>query len=168
MIQIHQKMADTVLATNPDANVLPWTARYLPMLVPPRPWTDVVNGGYLKLRTKIMRQRDSAWQMDCVQRGKMDGILKALNLMAEVPWVINKEVLEVVLKIWEDGGNFGDLPTRTDVPLPDPDSPEFADDPALYHRNVRKVSIGRCFCSACIDATESSPHDDILRHVGSN
>ncbi|OWZ10728.1 DNA-dependent RNA polymerase [Phytophthora megakarya] len=138
VIQIHQKMADTVLATNPDANILPWTARYLPMLVPPRPWNGVVNGGYLKLRTKVMRQRDSAWQMDCVQRGDMDGILKALNLMAEVPWVINKEVLNVVLQIWEDGGNFGDLPTRTDVPLPDPDSPEFASDPSLYHKNVRK------------------------------
>ncbi|CAH0482474.1 unnamed protein product [Peronospora belbahrii] len=139
VIQIHQKMADTVLATRPDANVLPWTARYLPMLVPPRPWTGVVNGGYLKLRTKIMRQRDSAWQMDCVQRGEMGGILKALNLMAEVPWVINKEVLNVVLQIWEDGGNFGDLPTRKEVPLPDQNSPEFADDPALYYKNVRKI-----------------------------
>ncbi|GMF57512.1 unnamed protein product [Phytophthora fragariaefolia] len=139
VIQLHPKIADTVLATNPDNNVLPWTARYLPMLVPPRPWTGVVNGGYLKLRTKVMRQRDSAWQMDCVQRGNMDGVLKALNLMAEVPWVINKEVLDVVLKIWEDGGDFGDLPTRTDVPLPDPNSPEFADNPALYHKNVRKI-----------------------------
>ncbi|TDH71339.1 hypothetical protein CCR75_002681 [Bremia lactucae] len=139
VIQIHQRIADTVLATNPDANVLPWTARYLPMLVPPRPWVDVVNGGYLKLRTKIMRQRDSAWQMDCVQRGDMDGILKALNLMADVPWVINREVLDVVLQIWENGGNFGDLPTRKDVPLPDPESPEFANDPTLYQKNVRKI-----------------------------
>uniref|UniRef100_M4BTL5 DNA-directed RNA polymerase n=1 Tax=Hyaloperonospora arabidopsidis (strain Emoy2) TaxID=559515 RepID=M4BTL5_HYAAE len=139
VIQIHQRMAETVLATNPDANVLPWTARYLPMLVPPRPWTGIVNGGYLKLRTKVMRQRDSAWQMDCVQRGDLDGILKALNLMAEVPWVINKEVLNVVLQIWEDGGNFGDLPTRTDVPLPDLNSPEFVNDPALYYKNVRKI-----------------------------
>ena len=154
VIQIHQKMAETVLATNPDANVLPWTARYLPMLVPPRPWTGVVNGGYLKLRTKVMRQRDSAWQMDCVQRGDIGGILEALNLMAEVPWVINKEVLNVVLQIWEDGGNFGDLPTRTDIPLPDQNSPEFADDPALYYKNVRKVSLG-----VCIVATESSPRD---------
>ncbi|KUF95184.1 Necrosis inducing protein NPP1 type [Phytophthora nicotianae] len=157
VIQIHQKMADTVLATSPDANVLPWTARYLPMLVPPRPWTGVVNGGYLKLRTKIMRQRDSAWQMDCVQRGDMDGILKALNLMAEVPWVINKEVLDVVLQIWEDGGNFGDLPTRTDVPLPDPDSPEFASDPALYHKNVRKIEqLNREFHSLRYDELYSS------------
>uniref|UniRef100_A0AAV1UA67 DNA-directed RNA polymerase n=1 Tax=Peronospora matthiolae TaxID=2874970 RepID=A0AAV1UA67_9STRA len=139
VIQIHQRMAETVLATNPDANVLPWTARYLPMLVPPRPWTGIVNGGYLKLRTKVMRQRDSAWQMDCVQRGDLDGILKALNLMAEVPWVINKEVLNVVLQIWEDGGNFGDLPTRIDVPIPDPNSPEFVNDPALYYKNVRKI-----------------------------
>ncbi|CAI5719189.1 unnamed protein product [Peronospora effusa] len=139
VMQIHQKMADTVLATNPDANVLPWTARYLPMLVPPRPWTGIVNGGYLKLRTKIMRQRDSAWQMDCVQRGDIDGILKALSLMSEVPWIINKEVLDVILQIWEDGGDFGDLPTRKDVPLPDPNSPEFADDPELYNKNVRKI-----------------------------
>lgn len=140
VIQIHQRMADTVLATNPDANVLPWTARYLPMLVPPRLWTGIVNGGYLKLRTKIMRQRDSAWQMDCVQRGEIGDIFTALNHMAEVPWVINKEVLNVVLQVWEDGGNFGDLPTRTDIPLPDQNSPEFADNPGLYYKNVRKVS----------------------------
>ncbi|KAG2523190.1 hypothetical protein JM16_005429 [Phytophthora kernoviae] len=139
VIQIHQKMADTVLATSSGANVLPWTARYLPMLVPPRPWTDVVNGGYLKLRTKIMRQRDSAWQMDCVKRGNMDGILHALNLMSEVPWVINKEVLDVVLKVWEEGDAFGDLPSRKNVPLPDPNSPEFANDPSLYDKNVRKI-----------------------------
>ncbi|KAI9908787.1 hypothetical protein PsorP6_003037 [Peronosclerospora sorghi] len=139
VIQIHQKMADTVLATNPDDNILPWTARYLPMLVPPRPWTGVVNGGYLKLRTKIMRQRDTAWQMDCVQRGDIDEILKTLNLMAEVPWVINKEVLNVILQIWEDGGNFGDLPTRTDIPLPDPNSPEFAKNPSMYYKNVHKI-----------------------------
>ncbi|KAF1783917.1 DNA-directed RNA polymerase N-terminal domain [Phytophthora cactorum] len=104
VIQIHQRMADTVLATNPDANVLPWTARYLPMLVPPH---------YASTRLGLA--------MDCVQRGDMDGILKALNLMAEVPWVINKEVLDVVLRIWEDGGNL------------------FANDPALYHKNVRKI-----------------------------
>lgn len=139
VIQIHQRIADTVLATNPDANVLPWTARYLPTLVPPRPWTGVTNGGYLKLRTKIMRQRDSVWQMDCVQRGEMAGIFKVLNLLAEVPWVINREVLDVILQMWENGGNFGDLPTRKDVPLPDPNCPEFAEDPALYQKNVRKI-----------------------------
>jgi hypothetical protein len=167
VIQIHQKMADAVLATKPSANVLPWTARYLPMLVPPRPWTGITNGGYLKLRTKVMRQRDSAWQMDCVQRGDMDGILKALNLMAEVPWVINKEVLNVVLRIWEDGGDFGDLPTRTDVPLPDPNSPEFADDPALYQKNARKVRPVLLEVYALTQQNQAHMMNS-PRHVGSN
>ncbi|RLN70484.1 hypothetical protein BBJ28_00004905, partial [Nothophytophthora sp. Chile5] len=139
VIRINPQVASTVLATSSNSNALPWTARYLPMLVPPRPWTNVVDGGYLKLRTKIMRQRDMSWQIDCVRRGDLSRIFKALNLMSEVPWVINKEVLEVVLKVWEDGGEFGDLPTRKDVPLPDRNAEEFQKDPTLYTKMVHKI-----------------------------
>ncbi|TYZ68673.1 hypothetical protein PybrP1_007405 [[Pythium] brassicae (nom. inval.)] len=141
VIRIHPTIANTVLSTKPGANVLPWTARYLPMLVPPKRWDSVVNGGYLKLHTKIMRQRDSAWQMDCVKRGEMQPLFKALNLLAEVPWVINKDVLDVILKVWENGGGFGDLPSRVDLELPEW-KPEYETDPEAretYEKMVRKI-----------------------------
>lgn len=141
VIKIHPTIATTVLSTKPGSNILPWTARYLPMLVPPKKWDSVVNGGYLKLHTKIMRQRDSAWQMDCVKRGEMQPLFKALNLLSSVPWVINKDVLDVILKVWENGGGFGDLPQRADIELPEW-KPEYETDPEardVYEKMVRKV-----------------------------
>lgn len=141
VIKIHPDIANTVLKTNPGENILPWTARYLPMLVPPTKWTSVVNGGYLKLHTKIMRQRDSAWQMDCVKRGELEPLFKSLNLLSEVPWVINKNVLHVILALWEKGGGFGDLPSRADLPEPEWKE-EYENDPAAretYDKMVRKV-----------------------------
>lgn len=146
VIKIHPEIANTVLKTNPGDNILPWTARYLPMLVPPTKWTSIVNGGYLKLHTKIMRQRDSAWQMDCVKRGELDPLFKSLNLLAEVPWVINKKVLNVILALWNNGGGFGDLPSRTDLPLPEWKE-EYASDPSqreTYDKMTRKV------CAHCL------------------
>jgi len=149
VIKIHPEIANTVLKTNPGENILPWTARYLPMLVPPTKWTSIVNGGYLKLHTKIMRQRDSAWQMDCVKRGELDPLFKSLNLLAEVPWVINKKVLNVILAMWNDGGGFGDLPSRTDLPLPEWKE-ELATDPAqreTHDKMTRKVcALCQCVC----------------------
>lgn len=167
VIKIHPTIATTVLSTKPGANILPWTARYLPMLVPPKNWDSVVNGGYLKLHTKIMRQRDSAWQMDCVKRGEMEPLFKALNLLSSVPWVINQDVLNVILKVWEQGGGFGDLPQRTDIELPEWKA-EYENDPEqrnVYEKMVRKVSFecDLCICilcvcmEVCVIATESSP-----------
>lgn len=177
VIKIHPTIATTVLSTKPGANILPWTARYLPMLVPPKNWDSVVNGGYLKLHTKIMRQRDSAWQMDCVKRGEMEPLFKALNLLASVPWVINKDVLDVILKVWENGGGFGDLPQRTDIELPEW-KPEYEHDPEareVYEKMVRKVRacaarVSDCVCLVvhCVSsaATESSPARALFTRAG--
>lgn len=150
VIKIHPDIAATVLSTKPGANILPWTARYLPMLVSPKKWDYIVNGGYLKLHTKIMRQRDSAWQMDCVKRGELEGLFKSLNLLGEVPWVVNKEVLDVILTMWENGGGFGDLPQRADIDLPEWQE-EYTEDPEkrqLFEKMTRKVRHVYCL-SVC-------------------
>ncbi|CCI44962.1 unnamed protein product [Albugo candida] len=128
MFKIHDTIFNLILNTDPGLNVLPWTARYLPMLVPPKRWENPNNGGYLKLHTKIMRQRDIVWQMDCVKRAPLNELFTTLNLLAEVPWVINHEILDVILRIWQEGGGFGDLPTREDYPLPT-SKPEEEEDP---------------------------------------
>ena len=98
---------------------LPWCARYLPMVVPPRPWNGVANGGYLTLPTTIMRHRDSRWQLQCAKRGEMEPVVQSLNMLADIPWVINRDVLNVVMTLWNNGGGFGDLPPRDDLALPE-------------------------------------------------
>ncbi|KAF0685775.1 Aste57867_22383 [Aphanomyces stellatus] len=132
---------------------LPWCARYLPMVVPPKPWNGIENGGYLTLPTKIMRLRNDKWQLKCVASGEMDDLVRSLNMLADIPWVINREVFDVVMKLWENGGDFGDLPPRADMPMPEEPLMEnymhiddglereakFAADVDQYKKNLRKV-----------------------------
>ncbi|RHY35077.1 hypothetical protein DYB32_000435 [Aphanomyces invadans] len=133
---------------------LPGFARYLPMVVPPKHWQGVENGGYLTIPTKIMRHRDSGkWQLQCAARGEMTDVIRSLNLLADIPWVINKEVLQVVMDVWKSGGDFGDLPPRRDLPMPTepvlesymhiPNEAErdakFKEDMDTYCKTVRKV-----------------------------
>jgi len=106
------------------------------MVVPPKKWTFVANGGYLTLHTKIMRHRDSSWQLQCVKRGKMDELLTSLNKLSDIPWVINKEVLNVIMQVWNTGGGFGDLPPRKDIAIP-----EF--DPFKYETDEQRIEAER-------------------------
>lgn len=42
-----------------------------------------------------------------------------LNALGAVPWRINEPVLQVQEAVWAIGGGMGDIPKRTDVPLPE-------------------------------------------------
>ena len=44
----------------------------------------------------------------------MDG----LNVLGQVPWVINKNVLKVAEKCWDEGIVLGDIPSKIDLDLP--------------------------------------------------
>lgn len=114
MVRCTPELIKLILSTSDQSNFLPWTARHLPMLVPPKPWTSAHSGGYLTLRESVVRHRDSKWQIQCVRRGSLDEVYDSLNAISAVPWIINKDVYRVIKHIWDNGGGFGDLPTRTD------------------------------------------------------
>jgi DNA-directed RNA polymerase len=120
--------------------------RYLPMLVRPRPWISYNEGGYLTLRSIIMRTRGSRSQLDSLRRAELTSLFAGLNVVAEVPWRINKPVFRVMEHMWEHGGGRCELPRRADDPLPpEPTVPE-AEQPALWKkwrsecREVNKIN----------------------------
>ena len=94
--------------------------RYKPMLVPPRPWLSVDSGGFISQKTVFMRTHGSKLQTDCLYQADLTSVFRSLNILGKVGWVINKDVLKVAEAVWENGGGELDIPSRTDLKMPDP------------------------------------------------
>ncbi len=116
-------------------------ARYLPMLVPPRPWVSPVTGGYLAYRHWVMRTKGSERQRQVMMEAQLPGVFKALDILGATPWSINKFVLGVAEQAWKDGGGILDLPSRTDLVIPSPPESyvEDAKERRKFQMHQRKV-----------------------------
>jgi DNA-directed RNA polymerase len=93
--------------------------RYLPMVVEPQPWASHNEGGYLKLSSMIMRTRGSNGQIAALKKCEMPQVMEGLNSLSQVRWQINSPILDVIQKLWEDGGAICGLPPRADFEFPD-------------------------------------------------
>jgi DNA-directed RNA polymerase len=49
----------------------------------------------------------------------LQDLFEGLNVLSETEWSINKDLFEVVLKVWQAGGGIGALPKRQDDPVPE-------------------------------------------------
>ena len=86
--------------------------RCLPMIYKPAPWQDYEIGGYYQKPTNLMRMQESMMQENSVKYSDLHRIFNVLDLLSETPWRINKKVLEIAEKIWEEGGGCGEIPKR--------------------------------------------------------
>jgi DNA-directed RNA polymerase len=93
---------------------------WMPMLVPPKPWTTPNDGGYLTNiggRADLVRSRNRAYKSE-LNHADMPEVYAAVNAIQATGWKVNKPVLEVMELVWAAGGGLGDLPTRDMAPLP--------------------------------------------------
>jgi DNA-directed RNA polymerase len=118
-----------------------FTTRHKPMVVPPREWVGPDEGGYMLLQTEFMRAHGCHVQkvrQYCCMYGISIGTLQlmllffksalaeadlrtvmdGLNALGKVPWAINKKILNVAQRCWDEGIALGDIPSRTDFELP--------------------------------------------------
>lgn len=112
-----------------DAFLEVLTPMYMPMVVPPRPWSPGQAGGYLYDLyddSSVVRTGSSRHQRR-VQEADMPIVYEALNRVQETPWRINKRVLAVVREIMERGGGMAGLPSTE--PVPEPHKPERLSEP---------------------------------------
>ncbi|EPQ55698.1 DNA/RNA polymerase [Gloeophyllum trabeum ATCC 11539] len=100
--------------------------RSLPMLVKPKPWLDYNDGGYFHIKSKAMRFKESQEQeihlREAAKQGKIELIFAALDVLGSTPWVVNRPVFDVVLKVWNSGERFGKIPAAT-YDQPEPEKP---------------------------------------------
>jgi DNA-directed RNA polymerase len=92
--------------------------KHLPMVIPPKAWTDYNKGGYLTLAAQIMRTRGSRVQTHILQDANLESVFDSLNVLNQTPWVVNVEVYNVIKQVWEQGGGVADLPSRTNNVIP--------------------------------------------------
>ncbi len=133
---------------------------WMPMVVPPKPWTTPKDGGYLTDiggRADLVRTRNRSYKRE-LELAEMPEVYAAINAIQATPWKINVPILEVMKIAWAMGGKIGGLPDRELIPLPaepalllsDPDyfiehhAQEFKDwkrsRASVYEENARGVS----------------------------
>lgn len=122
--------------------------RWLPMLVPPRPWLSHDSGGYFSVRTSAMRFKDSVEQNSYLRAASenngLEVIFAGLDVLGNTAWNINKEVFDVVLQVWNSGEAIADLPpSEMTDPEPERPPPDDIKAKALYLQRLRKWNSQR-------------------------
>lgn len=88
--------------------------RHLPMLVPPKPWLSHDSGGYFSVKTSAMRYKDSIEQNSYLRAASdnngLEVVFAGLDVLGTTAWCINKEVFDVVLRVWNSGEDVADMP----------------------------------------------------------
>lgn len=94
----------------------------LPCIIPPKPWTGPMSGGYhtdFIQQRPLIKTRHAAYIEELANRvDEMSVVYEAVNAMQNTAFKVNKRVFEVLDRVWENGGEMGSLPPRNDIPLP--------------------------------------------------
>lgn len=94
---------------------------YMPCLVPPKPWTTPLNGGYhtdAVRRVTLIKTRSKGF-IDELFNADLSQVYDALNTLQNTAWRVNPAVLEVAKEMWDRSLGLGKvLPSRevTDIP----------------------------------------------------
>jgi len=96
----------------------------LPMIVPPKPWTSMEDGGYYSpqasKRYKFVKRSfktDMNIVADAINAGDAAEVMKAVNIIQATPWTVNNRVYDTLLDIY--GGSYGvGLPSLTPIDIP--------------------------------------------------
>jgi DNA-directed RNA polymerase N-terminal len=104
------------------------TTRHKPMVIPPKPWTAANDGGYQMLKVDLMRYHGCHTQREALRNSESSTVFDGLNALGRVKWKINKALLAVAQQCWQDNIPLGDIPSRTDLDLPEePIQPAWAE-----------------------------------------
>jgi DNA-directed RNA polymerase, mitochondrial len=95
------------------------TTRHKPMVVPPKPWTSAKSGGYHIADVDVMRYHGCSTQREAISNTENSVVFDGLNALGRVKWRINKRLLDVAQRCWDENIPLGDIPSRTDFELPE-------------------------------------------------
>uniref|UniRef100_A0A182MFM0 DNA-directed RNA polymerase n=1 Tax=Anopheles culicifacies TaxID=139723 RepID=A0A182MFM0_9DIPT len=114
-IKPHPVLMKLYRKSQPDT--LKFDVNLVPMLCPPQPWSTPRNGGYILAESDLIRLPHQAHQqterIDEADPQDMYPTLDALNQLASIPWVVNGQILDVIVQVFNNGGN-----AKLDVPEP--------------------------------------------------
>lgn len=91
-----------------------------PMVVPPKPWTTINDGGYLSscIRPLSLVKTNNKPYLEELRHTDMPVIYAAVNALQETAWQVNQEVLDVLQVLWDSGNGIAGLPKRGGLDMP--------------------------------------------------
>lgn len=112
-----QELVDWIENTNEKLEVM--QPFFLPMICPPKDWTNILEGGYISpyLKKNKLVKNNNRDYLKKLSTATMPMVYEAINHIQATAWQINSEVLEVVKELWEIGRAVAELPDREDEPL---------------------------------------------------
>ncbi|XP_057342179.1 DNA-directed RNA polymerase, mitochondrial [Microplitis mediator] len=131
-IKTHPTLAKIYRESQPET--LNFDTCLVPSECPPRPWSSVQSGGYLLLKTDVIRVPmfaiEQVKRLEATPTKQMWPALDCLNQLGSIPWSVNKSVLDLAIKIFRDGGSV-----QLNVPQP----PSVLDPGPLLHENCTEA-----------------------------
>lgn len=97
-------------------NIVMFRPLYMPMVTPPRPYTEANDGGYETIRCPVSTVDPALFHRQ-FRRAK-PGILQALNTLQAQPYCLDHAVVDLQRSCWELGHEVGDLPKRDRMSRP--------------------------------------------------
>ncbi|XP_043484599.1 DNA-directed RNA polymerase, mitochondrial [Leptopilina heterotoma] len=81
----------------------------LPSISPPKPWYKIDKGGYLINKSSLIRVPYSFTEhlkrIRSRPKEKMYPLFDSLNQLGSIPWRVNTKILDVAMKVFQDGGS---------------------------------------------------------------
>jgi len=95
----------------------------MPMIHPPRNWSNPWNGGYLtgtlrRVSPMVIRKTGQREYLEELNKADMPDVYCAMNAMQNTRWNINNDTLRVFEELWSRSSTVADLPRRDPEPLP--------------------------------------------------
>lgn len=123
--------------------------KHMPTVIPPRHWTTPYDGGYYGegvLGTQLIRlkvAKDNKFIRAYNRRLKsvdLGTVYQALNAMQDTPFIINKDILQVLKEIYATGGELGGMPRTEPYPTL-PKLPDTATEEEIKEHKKKAVGI---------------------------
>jgi DNA-directed RNA polymerase len=113
---------------------------YMPMIIPPRPWTSPSRGGYLVNRLNLLKRQPTTRAKQLLKKADMTIVYSAVNAIQGTAYRINQKVHRIMLPAWDAGHPFFGLPAQTAGPLP-PRLLDDADPKLITERKRERAAV---------------------------
>lgn len=114
-IKPHPVLSKIYRRSQPET--LNFPSSLIPIECPPRPWTSIHTGGYLISRSDVVRVPIYAFEqwkrLENSPKQQLLPSLDSLNQLSSTPWTVNKKILDLQIKVFQNGGS-----EKLNVPRP--------------------------------------------------
>jgi DNA-directed RNA polymerase len=108
------------------------------MIIPPRPWVSLSEGGYLVTPLKLLKRQVTRRAQQLLESADLSIVFSAVNAMQNTAFRINNPIYRNMRKAWDAGHLFFGLETHTVSKLP-PSLPGDADSEQIHERKRERA-----------------------------